>query len=234
MEGDAAANHNLAHAVWRVNSQAICAAILAGADPRGAMLPGQSYLLWLTSLPRCSGACDDVYQAVVLLLTGGAPVNDVDGTAGTMNYTPLHYAASRGNARLVRLLLSHGADVDANTADGTTSLHYAAASGDSETVNALLEWNGVGVHRVNRAGQTALHYAAYNGHAAVVEALVANGADAAARDHTGKTALDYALAYEHHSCIPAMQPDVSFDDLLQSPCRSDTGDDEEGDFEDVL
>src|SRR5580658_4076021 len=41
-------------------------------------------------------------------------------------WTPLHYAASNGQARMVRLLLEHGAALTATNDNGATPLHDAA------------------------------------------------------------------------------------------------------------
>ncbi|PNH01818.1 Ankyrin repeat domain-containing protein 39 [Tetrabaena socialis] len=54
------------------------------------------------------------------------------------SYTPLHYAARGGRLEAVELLLSSGADVNAQTRGmGATPLHRAAMQGHASVVEAL-------------------------------------------------------------------------------------------------
>jgi ankyrin repeat protein len=53
------------------------------------------------------------------------------------NQTPLHFAAEHGHAEVARVLLEHGADIEAKHIE--TSLHYAAKRGHEEVVRVLLE-----------------------------------------------------------------------------------------------
>ncbi|MGH7830798.1 MAG: ankyrin repeat domain-containing protein [Candidatus Binatia bacterium] len=52
--------------------------------------------------------------------------------------TPLHAAATRGNAKVAAVLLQRGADVGARAADNSTPLHYAAAGGHVSVAELLL------------------------------------------------------------------------------------------------
>jgi ankyrin repeat protein len=70
-----------------------------------------------------AGACDGVI--VRALVTAGADVN----AAGAGGVTPLHVAASRGNAEQVRFLRTAGASVTATLDDGRTPAKLAAAHG---------------------------------------------------------------------------------------------------------
>jgi acyl-CoA-binding protein len=53
--------------------------------------------------------------------------------------SPLHWAADRGHIEVVRFLLSHGADIDAQDNCGNTPLHIAAMSDQKEIVRLLLD-----------------------------------------------------------------------------------------------
>lgn len=54
------------------------------------------------------------------------------------NWSPLHYAASSGNAEMVKFLIQKGADVNARTLRGMTPLYMAARDADATTVKELL------------------------------------------------------------------------------------------------
>jgi hypothetical protein len=53
-------------------------------------------------------------------------------------WSPLHYAATGGNAVIVKLLLSKGAPLEARSPNGSTPLMMAARYGNEEAVDALL------------------------------------------------------------------------------------------------
>jgi ankyrin repeat protein len=54
-------------------------------------------------------------------------------------WTPLHYAASKGNIAIMRLLLEENAYIDAESPNGTTPLMMAAYYGSPLSVKLLLE-----------------------------------------------------------------------------------------------
>lgn len=64
-------------------------------------------------------------------------------------------SASAGHVDIVRLLIAHGADVNAVSSSGNTPLMYACAGGHEECVRALLE-NGANVEDHNENGHTPL------------------------------------------------------------------------------
>ncbi len=53
-------------------------------------------------------------------------------------WRPLHFAASKGFADIVRFLAEHGAQLDAKDNAGNTALHLAASKGNDEVVQLLL------------------------------------------------------------------------------------------------
>jgi Ankyrin repeats (3 copies)/Ankyrin repeats (many copies) len=72
--------------------------------------------------------------------------------------TPLHWASIGLNVKggpVVRLLLEHGADINAQTNIGRTPLHWASKWGVLEVVRLLLE-HGADVEVKNNNGETAL------------------------------------------------------------------------------
>jgi ankyrin repeat protein len=81
-----------------------------------------------------------------------------DADVNKPGWTPLHYAASGGNAEVVQLLLDNYAYVDAESPNGSTPLMMAAMYGSPETVRTLLA-AGADPTLKNARGLTALDFA---------------------------------------------------------------------------
>jgi serine/threonine-protein phosphatase 6 regulatory ankyrin repeat subunit B len=98
----------------------------------------------LTWACRSTNVPDRISVADMLLRAGanvdGLVALDADG------WTPLMYATSYDSgAELSRLLLEHGADVNAQNSDGSTVLKFAIDNNNKEAVKALLN-SGARVH----------------------------------------------------------------------------------------
>jgi cytohesin len=90
--------------------------------------------------------------------------------------TALHFAALNGHLGLARMLIEHGADVQAEDKEKMTPLHCACFQ-DSAAIPALLLQKGAHVNARGMAGFTPLHLAASQGKKEVMEILLNNGAD---------------------------------------------------------
>jgi hypothetical protein len=88
--------------------------------------------------------------------------------------TPLHLAASRCHTEVVLLLLSKGAPIDRQAADGATALHLAAQEACLETVPSLLA-HGANVNARDKERRTPLKRAEQWGQEAVATFLRAHG-----------------------------------------------------------
>lgn len=98
--------------------------------------------------------------------------------------------------KIVKYLISKGADKSATDYKGNNALHLAAYGGRNKMVQTLLEL-GFSVNEQNKAGATPLIIAAASGSLETVKLLISKGADI---NHTTKenaTALDIAKQYEH-------------------------------------
>jgi len=111
-------------------------------------------------------------EIIELLITKGADVN-----AKTPEVlTPLHCAASHGQAEVAELLLAKGADVNAINSQGASPLHTASHYGKTEVAELLLR-HGADINSKAKKGWTPLHIAAQEGKIEVAELLLAKGAD---------------------------------------------------------
>ena len=73
-------------------------------------------------------------------------------------WTPLHYAATSGNVRLMALFLEHYAFVDSESPNGTTPLMMAAMYGTTDAVALLLTEGAIPTLK-NQQGLTAIDFA---------------------------------------------------------------------------
>jgi RNA polymerase sigma factor (sigma-70 family) len=108
-------------------------------------------------------------------------------------WTPLHLAAHYGHMEIVRLLVEHGADVNAvaQNSIGNTPISAAGWSNHIDIVEYLLQ-NGAEVDIPNKWGSTALHRAVDASRVPLAELLLRHGADPLRPTGEGKTALDRA------------------------------------------
>ncbi len=133
----------------------------------------------------------------VKLLRGGTP----------LQWTSLHYAAYYGHLEIAEILISRGADLDADDPYYSTPLYLAVEEGHPEVVEFLISKGAKVNVKSSRSGYTPLHRAAWGpvarrfGQGAeeqpqykeIVALLIARGAEINARDNDGKTALDQAI-----------------------------------------
>jgi len=100
-------------------------------------------------------------DAARLLIANGAQVDAV--AANPMQVMPLHSAASARNLEAVRLLLEHGATVNARQHGGWAPIHSAAQNGDKSMVELLLK-HGADPKLPNDEGKTPAVVAREKGH----------------------------------------------------------------------
>jgi uncharacterized protein len=110
-------------------------------------------------------------RAVQLLLEHGARVDTASSNG--MHVMPLHSAAAARSVPIARLLLEHGAPVNARQGGGDsgfTPLMEAAFNGQVEMVDVLLE-HGADRHLRDEEGRTAADHARARGHVTLIERL---------------------------------------------------------------
>ncbi|MGA2879560.1 MAG: ankyrin repeat domain-containing protein [Bryobacteraceae bacterium] len=104
--------------------------------------------------------------------------------------TPLMYAAEVGSVDAMRVLIDHGADVNAQNDFGSTALMWSTP--DTAKVRLLLD-HGAQVNLIAKSGRSALIIAAFtNPSAEVVRLLLAKGAKVDVMDRRQVTPLNAA------------------------------------------
>ncbi|KAF8538590.1 ankyrin repeat protein, partial [Trichophaea hybrida] len=99
--------------------------------------------------------------------------------------------------RLPRLLLTHGANVEAKDNLGETPLYHAASHGHEAAVRLLLEYHAKVNARASQTRETTLHQAAQRSHEGIARILVSAGADVTPRNSGGATTLHLAVMGGH-------------------------------------
>ncbi|GMH36500.1 hypothetical protein BSKO_04368 [Bryopsis sp. KO-2023] len=130
--------------------------------------------------------------------------------------TALFLAASVGNAEIVDILTTAGAEVDSQTEINATALLVAAEKGHLTVIETLVA-AGADVSLRNRAGETALMYAAASDLPTAVALLVDNGADVNAQSRAKETALNFAAWFGSKSAVAALlevDADPTIEDLV--------------------
>ena len=112
-------------------------------------------------------------EAVELLLEYGAEVNAA--ALNSQRVMPLHSAVAGQHFEIAKLLIEHGALVNAEQEGGFTPLHGACQNGQLEMVKLLLD-HGADIHALSHEGRSALHFAREGSHTQVIELLEAAGA----------------------------------------------------------
>ena len=111
-------------------------------------------------------------------------------------------AAKKGEAHILTLLITAGADVNVADDFGFTPLYWAAYNGHTECVRLLLAAPGIDVNKTNQNGDTPLICAAGMGHTECVRLLLAApGIDVNKPEKNGWTPLIGAANMGHTECV---------------------------------
>uniref|UniRef100_A0A8C5X9D9 Ankyrin repeat domain-containing protein 17 n=1 Tax=Malurus cyaneus samueli TaxID=2593467 RepID=A0A8C5X9D9_9PASS len=185
-------NRSLAEACSEGDVNAVRKLLIEGRSVNEHTEEGESLL--------CLACSAGYYELAQVLLAMHANVED-RGIKGDI--TPLMAAANGGHVKIVKLLLAHGADVNAQSStgkagcwehlhgwiwvcgelgeewlsaqQGNTALTYACAGGYVDVVKVLLE-SGASIEDHNENGHTPLMEAGSDGHVEVARLLLDSGA----------------------------------------------------------
>jgi uncharacterized protein len=133
-----------------------------------------------------------------LLLKQKADVNGAQGDG----MTALHWAATRDDVAMARLLLAAGANVKAETRMGAvTPLFMAAKNGSAPMIEELLK-AGADPGRPDATGVTPLMLVAASGSTDAIKVLLSRRVNVnAAENAHGQTALIFAAAYNRDAAV---------------------------------
>jgi 26S proteasome non-ATPase regulatory subunit 10 len=114
-------------------------------------------------------------------------------TADDSKQTALHFAVSKQNTDVVKLLLSapHKANTRIRDIRQQMPIHRAAAIGSSPLIRILLD-NNSPIDPTDVYGQTPLHHAIAEGHGDAAVTLLKRGAKTDGKDKEGKLAIELA------------------------------------------
>ena len=187
---DSNGNTPLHEAALHGNVEAAEALIAAGAnvnvkDSYGPFTPGDLWKVFSSSN----------HQDPVILLSAHGP----DAKYMTNGYTPLDLAIfSVRHKQMVQLLVSKGAQVNAQAASGATPLFWAVMRDQKDDAEYLLA-HGANVNLPDAYGDTILDCALHLQYGSMIKLLVDHGADVNAMDQSQHRPLTYALQMDDTS-----------------------------------
>eukprot|EP01119_Soliformovum_irregulare_P010556 TRINITY_DN2604_c0_g1_i1.p1 TRINITY_DN2604_c0_g1~~TRINITY_DN2604_c0_g1_i1.p1 ORF type:complete len:1059 (-),score=337.43 TRINITY_DN2604_c0_g1_i1:28-3204(-) len=123
------------HEACMSSTAEICEILLdKGANPNSETNDGVSPLHYLVS--RKFDDISALSEVIQELVAKGA---DVNHCKNSNTETPLHYSVVKGMADNTKILLGHGADINAKSKRGFTPLHIAIMTASKELIEILLE-----------------------------------------------------------------------------------------------
>lgn len=138
---------------------------------------------------------------LLLLADGEFDYKDRDG------YTALHGSSMHGYLDCVKLLVEHGADINARCNKRCTALYYASERGYYLIAKFLIEKRAK-VDILGGLQGTALHVASAKGKKAIIKLLLDNGANVEVENSGGKTALALADEGGHQAIVRVLRDRV--------------------------
>ena len=121
--------------------------------------------------------------------------NFINSKTQTEYLTPLHYASFRGNLKIMKLLISNHADINALSLNGLNMLHKAAQGNKPSAIIFYNKKYNMDLNATDNDNLNALHLATISGMDSSLVYLLSLGMDPNAQDINGNTPLHYAVKY---------------------------------------
>ena len=125
----------------------------------------------------------------------------INSKTQTEYLTPLHYASFRGNMKIIKLLISNHADINALSLNGLNMLHKAAQGNKPSAIIYFNKKYNMDLNSTDNDNLNALHLATISGMDNSVIYLLSLGIDPNIQDVNGNTALHYAVKYNHSRIV---------------------------------
>jgi len=122
-------------------------------------------------------------------------------------------AVGVSDMKTAKALLEQGADPTERDPDGSTALHYMASRQPFDETAALLIEHGADLNAKNLMGYTPLMKAVFRSNVPAIRFLVAHGTVIDLKDHTNRSALDYAIKTASAEVVALLK------DALAQPAR---------------
>ena len=139
--------------------------------------------------PIMIGCIANSYECVRILIENGADVNW--RSSASLNQQPIRFASQGGSVKLVKLLLSQGADMESSPDDKFTPL-MAAIHAKKFDIAEYYFINNANVRVVSRDGETVIHEAIMSGSPAMVRLAIKYKAPLDIKTPNGKTTMQLA------------------------------------------
>ena len=152
-------------------------------------------------------------KMVELLLSSGKVNINLRDKGGA---TALFVAVERNWPKVVKPLISKGADVNLPLRDGTTPLCFAAHSGYRKVAELLLQAPGVQVNKPGTDNATPLVMACYQEHKEIVRLLLKHGADPDMATRNGITPLHTACRARNTKIVELLLNNKADPDIVES------------------
>ncbi len=137
-----------------------------------------------------------------------------------IGWTPLHWACSKGNNAVVRILLEKDANPNAATeTDGWTPAHDAARNGKLDCLQQLNR-AGANIERASSSGTRPLHYAVQYGQSKAVDWMLMKGCNVDGANSTGWSPLHFATRYGRKEVVNLLLARGACPALLDKTGRS--------------
>uniref|UniRef100_A0A8C4ZEC4 RING-type E3 ubiquitin transferase n=1 Tax=Gadus morhua TaxID=8049 RepID=A0A8C4ZEC4_GADMO len=128
---------------------------------------------------------------------------DVDVNGQCAGHTAMQAASQNGHVDVLKLLLKHNVDLEAEDKDGDRAVHHAAF-GDEGSVIEVLQRGGADLNARNKRRQTPLHIAVNKGHLQVVKTLLDFGCHPSLQDSEGDTPLHDAISKKRDDMLSVL------------------------------
>ncbi|MGH0137537.1 UNVERIFIED_CONTAM: hypothetical protein FKN15_064098 [Acipenser sinensis] len=128
---------------------------------------------------------------------------DVDVNGQCAGHTAMQAASQNGHVDVLKLLLKHSVDLEAEDKDGDRAVHHAAF-GDEGSVIEVLHRGGADLNARNKRRQTPLHIAVNKGHLQVVKTLLDFGCHPSLQDSEGDTPLHDAISKKRDDMLSVL------------------------------